>query len=284
MTLIRIQCPSCNKKGNIEISVEPFKNITRGLLAVNVAQDLICSHSFIAYIDANLQIRDYFIADFKVELPEIDAVEKRFDIPNKDVFNIDLIKLNLSAILLSYVLKSIFYKKRIIIILDDLRYGTRLKDDIPKFFKFITQNTFSADISIITNEIYHKDSKKYTKHMVFEGNKIRRNFKNTINPKKLFVEKNIINKFMTEPDLGFSYIILKNEVQKAYKLTKSIMNFIKEGKDKEINIIKASIRLEDVFKIKIDPVYMNFLIDILRNYYNLNVLSISESFLNSYSK
>ncbi|GAG34301.1 unnamed protein product, partial [marine sediment metagenome] len=75
MTIIQITCPSCKKKGNIEISDDAIKNVSRGLLAINVASNIICDHSFITYVDKNLSIRDYFIADFQIEIPDIAPTE-----------------------------------------------------------------------------------------------------------------------------------------------------------------------------------------------------------------
>ncbi|MFX1394960.1 MAG: hypothetical protein ACFFAH_15510, partial [Promethearchaeota archaeon] len=65
MNKVQINCPICSKTGSIEISHNILKDSLRGLLAINIAKDIICSHSFIAYIDKNLNVRDYFVADFQ---------------------------------------------------------------------------------------------------------------------------------------------------------------------------------------------------------------------------
>jgi len=69
-----------------------------------------CSHSFVAYIDKNFNARDYFTADFQIEIPEITPTEKiqASKIPTKEVLDIDLIRINISSMLLMYILKSIF--------------------------------------------------------------------------------------------------------------------------------------------------------------------------------
>jgi hypothetical protein len=36
LTVIQLTCPSCKRKGNVEISDDAIKNVSRGLLAVNV--------------------------------------------------------------------------------------------------------------------------------------------------------------------------------------------------------------------------------------------------------
>ena len=94
MSKVEIRCPTCQGVGFIQVSSEAMKNVSRGLLAVNIAEHTICTHSFIAYIDKNLNVRDYFVADFQIEIPDIAPPEEREDldqkIPGKDIIDIDL--------------------------------------------------------------------------------------------------------------------------------------------------------------------------------------------------
>ncbi|MFX1256895.1 MAG: hypothetical protein ACFFAN_03470 [Promethearchaeota archaeon] len=279
MTKIQIKCPSCSKTGFIEMFPEAMKNSLRGLLAVNIAKSIICSHSFIAYIDKNLQVRDYFIADFQIELPEITLEEKIKvgKIPSKDIIDIDLIKLNISAILLTYILKSIFLKQKIVLIHNQ----EFLHNHIYNFFKYITKNSFESTITILTEEKYNSNKKNYKDSMVFDNINIIRNVKNFINPKKLNIEKQIVSRFMNEYDLGYSYVVLKNDIQRAYELSKSIVEFINEAKKKKetINTLKISTQLEEVYKIKINTIYLKFLMKIVEDYFGVSVPSLTDSFL-----
>ncbi|MFX1393711.1 MAG: hypothetical protein ACFFAH_09055, partial [Promethearchaeota archaeon] len=208
MTKVRMKCPSCNKIGNIEVSDVLMKNVSRGLLAINIAQNVICSHTFIVYIDKNFNIRDYFTTDFQVELPQITPAESIKDskIPGKEIVNLDLIKLNMPPMLLTFVIKSIFLKQKIVII-EDQEF---LHKHIYNFFKYITQNTFEPNIAIVTEEMYKNNKKNYKDSMVFDHITILRNINKFINPKKLSVEKQIVSRFITEFDLEYSYILLKN--------------------------------------------------------------------------
>ena len=72
---INIVCPNCSQKGKIEISKEKIEKSLRGLLAVHIAENTVCTHSFIVYIYRNMKVRDYFTADFKVELPELSSIQ-----------------------------------------------------------------------------------------------------------------------------------------------------------------------------------------------------------------
>ena len=280
MPQIQIRCPSCHKNGIIEIDDNALKNVTRGLLAIYVNTQMVCEHSFITYVDRNLKIRDYFIADFQFEIPQAVSIEKIKEegIPESEKLNIGLIKLNLPAILITYILKSIFLKKKILIILEEeFLYG-----HIINFFKYITQGAFITDISLISKEGYEQKSKNYKDYMVFDGIEIIKNIKKAINPKKITIEKQIIHKFFINNDMNSSLILLRNDIQKAYTFSKSIVEIINsQKKNEKINILKISKELEEMYDIKLNSMYLDFLIEIVKNYFGIDVPSISQSFLNS---
>jgi len=280
MPQIQVRCPSCHKNGIIEIDDNALKNVTRGLLAIYVDTHTVCEHSFITYVDRNLKIRDYFIADFQFEIPQAVSIEKTKEekIPESETLNLDLIKLNLPATLITYIIKSIFLKQKILIILEE----EFLYSHVINFFKYISQGAFTVDISLISKEDYGQKSKNYKDFMVFDGIDILKNIKKAINPKKLAIEKQIVHNFFTNNDINLSLILLRNDIQKAYTLSKSIAEFINsQKKDEKINILKISKELEVRYDIKLNSMYLNFLIEIVKNYFGLDVPSISQSFLNS---
>ena len=270
MAKVEVICPSCSKKGNIEVSEELLKNVTRGLLSINIAEKKICPHSFIIYLDKNLFIRDYFVVDFHIELPKLipeeeSEVEKTLP---AEIINLEFIKFNLPASLMTYVLRSIFLKKKILLISDQIfSYNHALH-----FFKNLTQNSFNIEISIGTKEQYEDNEKNYLNHMVFEGNKIIRNVNKIIEPKRLKVEKQLVNNFLTEPDFTASLIILRNNIHKIYTISLLIEEYIKKQKKGKklysMNIIKY---LEKVHNLKISVQYLNFLTDVLINYFEVPV-------------
>lgn len=278
MVKVEVICPSCSKIGNIEVSEELLKNVTRGLLAINIAGKKICPHSFIVYVDKNLFIRDYFMVDFHIELPKLipeEEIEVEKTLP-ADLINIEYIKFNLPASLMTNVLRSIFLKKKILLISDQVvSYNHALS-----FFKNITQNSFNIEISIRTKEYYIDNEKNYQNHMVFEGTKIIRTVNKIIEPKKLKVEKQLVNNFLTEHDLTTSLIILRNNIQKTYEISLLIVEYIKKQKKGKrlysMNIIKY---LEKVHNIKISVQYLNFLTDVIRSYFeiplNLHLSNVS---------
>ncbi len=279
MTNLLVSCPSCSEKGYIDVSEESLKDVKRGLLAVNIPPNVICSHSFIIYIDNNLVIRDYFIADyqFQIEIPVLDTLGEKKDVivPEKYLVNLNLIKLNVSANLMTYILKSIFLKKKVLIISEE----TFLNNIILNFFKYITQDNFYLDISMISNENYKQEKKKYKDYMVFEGSTIINNVKKLINPKKLAIEKDIVHRFLSDMDLNSSLLVLRNDINKIYLFSKSIVDAINSlDKKEKINILKINKSLEETHNVKINNLYLEFLVDIVRNYFEINVPSIFESF------
>ena len=129
-----------------------------------------------------------------------------------------------------------------------------------------------------------KYKKNYKDSMVFENINITRNVKKLINPKKLFVEKQIVNKFLSEYDLLYSYILLKNEIQKAYQLSKEVVDFMNESKkkNKNVNMLKISNQLEKIYGIKISTIYLRFLMEIVKNYFKVAVPSLWDSYRSSF--
>ena len=262
MTIIQLTCPSCKRKGNVEISDEAIKNVSRGLLAVNVASEIVCDHTFIAYVDKNLSVRDYFIADFQIEIPELDSfkVNEAKEIIAKDTLNLDVIKLNISANLITHVLKSIFYNKKITII-SDLSF---LNDHILTFFTQLIDGSFDAYISVISENEYKSNKKDYKGHIVLDGKSVVRDDKKVINPKKLKVEKQMVSNFFMEFDPTTSFFGLKNEIRKTFRLSHSIVTFADTFK-KNITIDSEKVidHLENEFNFKIDKSYLEFLLGIV---------------------
>jgi len=281
LAIISITCPSCKKNGKIEISDEAIKNVSRGLLAVNVASGIICDHSFITYVDKNLSIRDYFIADFQIEIPDIAPTEdtEAKEIISKDTLNLDAIKLNLSANLITHVLKSIFYNKKIAII-SDLSF---LNDHILTFFTQLIDGSFDAYISVISENEYKSNKKDYKEFIVLDGKSVVRDDKKVINPKKLKVEKQMVSNFFMEFDPTTSYFGLKNEIRKTFRLSQSIVDFASKFK-KDLTIDSELIidHIEKEFNIKIDKSYLEFLLEIVK--INFGVTNIRAIGIKDYLK
>lgn len=272
MAKIEIRCPICSSWDNIEISDDVTKNVTKGLVTINITSGMICEHSFIAYLDKNLIVRDYFVADFKIETPDTTSTQGLGDdvILERNLINFDLIKLNIPELLMSYVFRALFMGKKVLLILED----QFLAEHIINFFKYTMQDLFDANMIAISREEYKNNKSEYKDHLVFESRVILHDKLNVIDPKKLKIEKSIAKKFLDEYDLGPALIIVRNEIQKVFEFSKTLVEYIKNSKHRTItskNLFDHIIEKHNE-RIKID--YLTFLIDIGKNYFNVEVPKI----------
>lgn len=275
MVKINVICPICKKKGYIEVTEKSMKDFSRGILAINIAEKTICKDSFVAYLDKNLNIRDYFIVDFQLELPEsIIEKDEKFDQEKKflieKVLDLDLIKYNLSANLLAYSLKVIFLGKKFMLILDAQQEF--LHEHLNNFYEYITQNSFKLELKIISKKEYDDKKNYYKDYIVFDSKDIIYDVNKFLNPKKIAVERRIIQKFLAETDQNLSLLVLKNDIQKAFELTKFILDYLtKFDSIKKIDITELYQDLQEHFHIKITSIYLIFLLEIVENYYNIEI-------------
>ncbi|TXT59136.1 MAG: hypothetical protein BAJALOKI3v1_1120001 [Promethearchaeota archaeon] len=269
MTKVSLRCPECGKNGYIEVSEEELSNVSRGLLAVNVSENIICNHSFVAYVDKNLKIRDCFMADFHIEIPELVSTQtvEAEEISKADKIDLVLIKLNLPATLIAYLLKSILLGQDILI-LNDQAY---LYEHIQEFIEYITENSFDANFKIIPREDYINNKKEYKNYIILEGNEIVNDKDNILSDKKLNVERTIVEKFLAESDERSSLIVLKNEIQKSYSLAEKVIEFINNYKGKEIQSKKIIDYLAKEENVNIKIPYLRYLLDIVEHYFKMDV-------------
>ena len=272
MARVEIRCPICSKWKYIEIVDDATKNVAKGLLAINIAAGMICEHSFIVYIDKNFAVRDCLVADFKIELPKSAPTEETEEniFPEIDAIKSDLIKLNIPELLMVYVIKAILYGRKVVIILDQ----EFLYNHIKNFFRYVFDKSFEFDIDIILEEEYEKHKEKYKKFLVFKKLKVIRDKDKIMEPKKLEIEKTIVHKFFSEYDLMAGLTILRNELNKIYELSKDIAELIEEQKGKPITSKKLINHISETYGEKIQMPYLNYLIDIVRYYFKVEVPKI----------
>ena len=266
MPEVEINCPSCKRQGMVKISDELLKNATRGLLAIDITK-IFCDHSFVAYIDKNLSVRDYFNVDYKVELPEFEIEqnykEKKF--VSVEQLNLSQVKLHLPGLLLSYILKAIFLKKKIIVLSDE----SFLYNHGQNFFKYIMQNSFDFDLDFIPKDNFTVKKEIYKNHIVFEDIDIIQDKNKIMSPKRLYIEKFIVNKFLSKLYSNSSLIILKNDVQRIYYLTKVIVEKIQDHEGKKLHSIDLIHDIKEHYNVKISQQFLNCLLEIAKNYFNI---------------
>ena len=271
---VEIHCPSCNKKGWIEVEENLVKSSARGITAVNVAEQFICDHSFVAYIDKNFVVRDCFITDFKIELPQI-AIKKvveNLELPREENVDLYLISINLSAIVLAYIIRSGFLKKKIVI-LNDLGL---LQQHLDQLLNYSFQQTFETDVTILNSGEYKKNKKQYKDYLVVEKQRLINDKKKLMALSRIKIESSIIQKFLGEFDQTSGLIILKNEIWKAYKLSKDIVSILdKLTDDKKTGKQEILNQVQELNNTKISSEYFEFLLEIAENYFKVELSKLS---------
>ncbi|MFX1236539.1 MAG: hypothetical protein ACFFAS_11480 [Promethearchaeota archaeon] len=277
MAKINIQCPLCAKKGMIHIEDNIVLKNSRGITAVNIDELLICQHSFVAYIDKNLRVRDCFIADFTIKLPQI-AIEQELEeihIPSESFINTYLLTLNLPAQFFANVIRCCLFNMNFVVVNDlDL-----LNQNLINLFEFIFQGTFNAKILTISHREFRDNKKFYNNHIALDGEKVLNDKKKLLKPKNLKIESKIIQDFFDESDPKTGLIILKNEILKIYILTNETLDFI-EAMEKwtALDAKKLNIYLSEIHNAKISPSYIDFLVNVVRHYYDIDILDAAEFF------
>ncbi|MFX1274746.1 MAG: hypothetical protein ACFFBP_18400 [Promethearchaeota archaeon] len=264
---INITCPVCKNKGKLDIDGTIIKNSKRGISSINILENMICKHSFVVYVDTNLTVRDSFICDFKIKIPELDL---NFNPPKmvlENQFNVNLIKLNLLPSTLVKILRGVYFGKEIILISND----DFLNEHFLNFFHSIFKNTFDVKLKIMNQSEYNSNKKVYKNDLVFYGNDIIKDKDKIINSKKNTIEQMIIQKFFGEIDEKSSQILLSNENLKAYLLSILIKEYIENSKV-GLDIKHLMEHLKQKYNIlKIYPDYLNFLFEIVGNYFNVKI-------------
>ncbi len=276
MVEIEILCPLCTKKGTIEVEENLILKSDRGISAINVSENLICPHSFVAYIDKNLKVRDSFITDFKIETPKIELEHNlvEAEIPSLDLIDVYLITLNINALWLTFILRGVFYKKDILI----LNNMESLHSHLSNFFKFIFQNSFELNIALETRENYKKDKKKYKNCVIIDDNAVINDKNDIMKPKKINIERTIVQMFLAEQDTKSSLILLRNEIQKVFTLTQEIILFNENlEKNEELTTKKIIDYFNETKDIKIQPQYIDFLFEVIHNYFNIKLAMSSKT-------
>jgi len=272
MAKLQIRCPVCAKWDNIEILDDATKNVKRGLLAVNISPGMICEHSFIAYVDKNLIVRDCFIADFKIEASEAEVAHKEVDkaLPDTESIKFDLIKLNIPEKLMAMIFKAIFLGKKVILISED----QFLYKHIINFFRYVMQDLFDIDLNVLSEASYRKTKNDYDDYLVFKKGNITHDKNKIINSKKLNIEKSITQKFFAEYDLTTGLIILRNEIQKAFEYSKTLTEFINNYQEK---IFTSKILMDHISEKqgeRIQKDYLTFLLEIAEHYFKIEIPKI----------
>lgn len=164
------------------------------------------------------------------------------------------------------MLKAILSKLQINLILNE----DFLEETVQQFIGTITDRTFEYDLQITSREDYTNNKKNYKKEIVLT-NFEPLNIPKSIDVKELKIEEQIVNTFLTESVSKASLRDLKFNIQKVFDISVIICEYI-DHKGKSTIISKHVLDyLESTKDIIITPQYLEFLIDIIKNYHQIPV-------------
>lgn len=273
MAKIEIRCPICSKWDNIEISDNATKDAKRGILVMDINAGMICEHSFIAYVDKNLIVRDCLITDFKIESLEDSSAQKiQDDIPaGTEPVKYDLIKLNIPESVMANIFRGTFLGKKIILISDNLF----LTNHVINFFKLTLKDLFEINILAMSMEDFKQNKKKFDDYLVLEKRKIIQDRDKILDSVKVVEEKSFAQKFLNEYNSVSGLIILKNEIKKAFEYSKTLAQYLRDPEKIKASTSKHLIDIiSEMYNERIPSDYLIFLIDIVKNYFNVEVPKI----------
>jgi len=269
---IQIRCPICNKINIIKVKEDIVDRSESGITAINVMPKIVCEHSFVAYIDKNLSVRDCFVCDFKVKLPEIqlEVLKEPTDLS----FDIDLIKYNLIPSLMTNIIVGVHLNKNIAII-NDLDF---FNERFLKFFDYLYHESFDYKIHFINENEFKKSKKEFKNYLILKGHQILRDKEKIIDEKKTKIENSIVEKFFSEYDSKSGIIIFKNELTKLFKLSQDLIEINTNLRQTEdFTTKKAIMFINEKYHTKISYPYVHRLMDIVEHYFDVKLKRASDS-------
>ena len=282
MVLVEIECPFCYKKGMLDIDEYVVRYRGRGITGVTITEDTICEHSFVAYIDPSFIARDSIMVDFSVKLPNIrpKVIKCNLDVEDYADINGYLIVVNLRAKTLVYLFRGIFLKQKIVLINNKKNINSHLL----RLLEYCFKSNFDFDLTIFDEKEYKKNKKKYKDHLVLSKDGLINDKSDLFTSKKMKIENMIIQKFLDIQDVISGLIVLKNEILKAHQIAMdAVSNFYKLPK--EIQKVYSIFNLTEYinknaskhFNIRFHKAYLNFIVDIILNYFKLEISKKAKS-------
>ncbi len=269
---VEIVCPICRSKKIVNIPMRIIDQ-SKQLTSLFIPTGRVCDHAFVPFIDKHLKVRGYQKLDAL-----LDDIEPKIDLtPELKPQDIDVfeIKMNLRPEILIYAIRGSLIKKRILIVIDNnLEY---LKDTLFDFFDYTFQKSFDAHILIHTKETYKVSKKHYTEYLVLEGKRITGRMKKSLNINELKIEQEFIKEFFKESDSNLALKNLRDKIREIYTLAHKLFEFYnKQDISRPLEAKKAIRYLEDTHFIKISKPYFKFIIDIVKNYFDTEIILIQD--------
>jgi len=265
---VKIICPLCKKEKELFIPLNSIKT-SKTLTTVSIPPGFCCEHHFQVYLDKNFHIRGYQKVDILLdEIKLIDGLD--FDdskVSLLDEKEIKLIKNLFPTIVYVYIFKAILLKKKIIVISEELdNLDIKLLDN---FLDIITHNLFNYNVKIINDKSFELN-KLMEETILIQDLKIKgiKNFGKNIKVINSIIAEFYEKKENTLPRLKKRFKLLYNEVNFI------IDNFSK--KEESVNKMEIKDLLEKKYLKNFNKDYFEFLLDIIKNYYNIEINMYSD--------
>ena len=260
-----INCPICKKSGHIKVPEDVVKAKRTGLSTVTVERR-ICEHTFLVYVDRNFNMRE----SEKIDYIQSPAIVAQVDKPKEVIFSdeeITFIKSDFYPLMLTYTLKSFLNNQNTAIVLENGKDA--LIPIYEKFLNYIFEDSFSIAFQIIPYDTYVSSKIRSNSNIVIQNVDILKDQHHILRNADFRVERGFIQKLY---DGDFKKETIKNlklEIENAFILSKAVKDLI--DKKKRLNLTKIIKYLKKEFRIEVNVRYAEFLIDIVKNYFNTEV-------------
>jgi hypothetical protein len=228
----------------------------------------------VAYIDKNYNVRDSFVSDFKIDLPDIKVQNEGHlnEFKHLGKMNLDSLLSEISAVELASILNGVFSKQNVLLLND----SELISENLHKILDFIFKDTFISNISILNHLEYIRYKWNYDNYEIvdydeiFDGDKKKKYLKN------MKIESAMIKKFLSEEYSKSGLIILRSEIIKAFELSNSIIKILQNHTEvQELTKKDLSESLSEKYGIEIQSEYLDFLLEIVKNYHQQDLSRLS---------
>jgi hypothetical protein len=268
MKSVLIHCPVCHKNGHIEVLKKEIEENPTGLTTIEI-DGQICEHRFLIYVDKTFNMRESEEID-SIESPDLvfEQNQLKDNLLDKDELNV--IKLNLYPLALTYILKCLIFNKKIgIIIAKNKPFLRRIYNTL---FNYIFEDTFPIDYQILEFQAYLSQKDELDIPIILKDIDILQDQEKFLEDADLGVERGFVGKFYSSNFNPDSLNDLKMEIKNAFILANSIKELIVVKK--KLNIYKIIKFLKKRYKVDVNVNYTEFLLKILKYRYHINLKGI----------
>ncbi len=253
---IQVECPSCNKKGKIDVPLNLLVETEKGTITIDVPPDAVCPHAFQVFMDKNANIRGYQKMDFQIQgvkgVPAPQAAGFTvLEMPTTVVPAQDMVKI-LSPEVFLVLLKGFLFNLPLVLITADDELVSSLKGFYAEKFPTINSATFIKNAELLGTP---------------KGGALvlDLNFSRVVQDptqSKFAIGQELLKALAAETDPISQKIFFNNFVDKILRDFRLLQRILKEEyKIKEKVLWKA---VEEQLRIKIDKSREQFLMEMLR--------------------